>query len=108
MEKMKKALCLLAPFQWSDLGGWVGAAELWPSDAKRNRVYVPKRAPRPLLIKSQENIVRADKRLIALLGVQNLVVVDTPDALLICDRRETERIREIVRELKKRKAGQYL
>jgi len=108
MEKMKGAQCLLAPFQWSDLGGWLGLAEFWPRDGGKNRIHGEDRAVPPLLIRSQGNIVRANRRLIALLGVENLVVVDTPDALLICDRRQTERIREVVRELERRKAIQWI
>ena len=108
MEKTKNALCLLAPFWWSDLGGWLGLAEFWPVDARKNRVWGEKREARPLLIESRGNIVRANKRLIALLGVQDLLVVDTADALLICPKSETEQIRKVVRELEKRKADKYL
>jgi mannose-1-phosphate guanylyltransferase len=103
MEKMKNVHCLLAPFQWSDLGGWLGISEFWPRDNAHNRVH-----GRAILVKSERNIVKAKERLVALLGVQDLLVVDTPDALLIAPRSRTEEIREVVRELERRKHLQYL
>lgn len=108
MEKMKNALCLLTPFQWHDLGGWVGLAEFWTEDSAGNRVGASRPFAPPVFLKAQRNIVKLDKRLVTLLGVQDLVVVDTPDALLICDRHETERIRDVVHELERRKAIKFL
>jgi hypothetical protein len=55
-----------------------------------------------LSIGSAGNIVRGDKRLVALVGVDDLVVVDTPDALLICRRGQTQRLRDVIEELEKR------
>jgi hypothetical protein len=60
------------------------------------------------LIGSSGNIVKSRGRLIALLGVKDHVVVDTPDALLICPKTETEAIRKVVEELKARKWETYL
>jgi len=108
MEKMKNVHALLAPFEWKDLGGWAGVAEFWPSDKKGNRIFLKKGTVPFLFIRSERNIVKSNERLVALVGVQDLVVVDTEDALLISPRREAERIRDIVRELEKRKAFQYL
>jgi mannose-1-phosphate guanylyltransferase len=125
MEKMKNVHCLLAPFEWSDLGGWQGISKFWPKDKQGNRVggtpsksagldgYCPTRHfwkgyHGCLFIRSHGNIVRASNRLVALLGVQDLLIVDTPDALLIAPRSRTEEIREVVKELEKRKEWKYL
>ena len=103
MEKLKNVHGLLAPFQWNDLGGWEGLAEFWPKDSAANRVQ-----GKALLVKSERNIVKAKERLVALLGVHDLLVVDTPDALLIAPRSRVEEIREVVRELERRKEKKYL
>ena len=103
MEKLRNVHCLEAPFEWSDLGGWVGLAEFWPADSAKNRVQ-----GKALFVKSRGNIVKADERLVALLGVEDLLVVDTRDALLICPQSRTEEIREVVGELERRKASRYL
>jgi mannose-1-phosphate guanylyltransferase len=112
MEKMKNVHGLLAPFQWSDLGGWPGIAQFWPKVAGDNRVSVGRvgrrAVPLPIFLESRGNLVKADDRLVALLGTENLLVVDTPDALLICPRSKTEKIREVVRELERKKAKEYL
>jgi len=103
MEKMKNVHCLLAPFAWSDLGGWLGLAEFWPRDSRSNYSQ-----GKTLFLKAGGNIVKADKRLVVLLGVNDQLVVDTEDALLICPLSQTEEIRDVVRELERQKATHYL
>lgn len=106
MEKMRNVHALLVPFQWSDLGGWEGLARFWPADRAGNRAG--RSLISPIFIRSQRNLVKVGQRLIALLGVQDLLVVDTQDALLICPRSKIEEIREVVKELERRKAARYL
>jgi mannose-1-phosphate guanylyltransferase len=103
LEKMADVHCLAAPFDWSDLGGWPSISEFWPSDSKKNRTWGD-----VLLLESEGNIVKATERLVALLGVKDLIVVDTPDALLVCPRERAEEIRSVVEALEKRKAFAYL
>ncbi len=103
MEKMKNVHCLLAPFQSKDLGGWEGVSEFWKKDNDGNRMR-----GKALLVKSRGNIVKSDRRLIALIGARDLVVVDTEDAVLVCHRSHLEEIRGVVNELEKRKASRYL
>ena len=103
MEKLEEVHCLEAPFEWNDLGGWPGAAEFWPKDSRGNRIQGP-----VLLVHSRRNIVKSNKRLVALLGVEDLMVVDTEDALLVAPRARAEQIREIVSALEKQKKFSYL
>lgn len=103
MEKMRNVHCLRSALEWKDLGGWPGVSEFWPEDGQKNRVE-----GNAVLIRSRRNLVKSKDRLVALLGVDDLVVVDTPDALLICPRSETEQIREVVRELEKKKGRKHL
>ena len=119
MEKLRNVPCLLAPFQWSDLGGWEGLARFWAEDKRGNRVKQGRFLRNakaghklgrtvPVLIRSRRNIVKADRKLIALLGLNDLLVVDTPDALLIAPRDRMEEIRDVVKELERRKHLQHL
>lgn len=103
MEKMKDVHCLEVPFQWKDVGGWPSLSEFWKQDAEENRSQ-----GKSLFIRSQNNIVKSGNRLVSLLGVKDLIVIDTPDALLISSRSESEKIREIVQALEKQKALKYL
>ena len=55
-----------------------------------------------------DSIVYSPDRLVALLGVRNLIVVDSPDAVLICPRERAQEVREVTRELQRRGWGRYL
>ncbi len=94
MEKLPGFTVLPARFGWSDVGGWNAWGELAGPLAGGNlgRGDV-------LALGSRGNVVRGDGRLIALVGVEDLVVVDTPDALLVCRREDAERLRDVIARL---------
>ena len=103
MEKMKNALCLLAPFRLDDLGGWLSLSEFWPKDSHGNRFR-----GKAFFVNARGNIVKASERLVAIMGVEDLLIIDTLDALLICPRWQSEKIRDVVRELERRRMKKYL
>ncbi|HVO96696.1 MAG TPA: mannose-1-phosphate guanylyltransferase [Bryobacteraceae bacterium] len=89
---------------WNDVGSWNAVYELQRRDAHNNAVV-----GEALLYDSYGNYVDgAKKKLIALLGVNDLVVVDTPDALLISDRRRAQQVGELVKQLEKQKRKDLL
>jgi mannose-1-phosphate guanylyltransferase len=90
-------------FGWSDVGSWDAVYELLPRDARQN-------AARSELVSvdSDGNYVDCGKKLVALLGVNNLIVVDTPDALLVADRRRAQQVGEIVKLLEKNRRHELL
>jgi mannose-1-phosphate guanylyltransferase len=94
MEKLSDFLVLPAAFRWSDLGSWDAWGELAPVLSGDNRG-----SGDLLAIDSRDNILLATQRLVALVGVKDLVVVDTPDALLICDKSQVQKIKEIASRL---------
>jgi mannose-1-phosphate guanylyltransferase len=81
---------------WNDVGSWSAVYELLAKDAARNAG----RGER-LALDAAGNFVDAPDKLVALLGVENLIVVDTPDALLIARRDQAQRVGEIVKALEK-------
>ncbi len=104
MEKMAgNILTLPVDIGWHDLGGWLAFEEFWEKDAEGNSVR-----GRAVLLESQNNIVKSEKRLVAMIGVKDFVVVDTDDALLICPKSKSEEIRNIVKALKDRKMEVHL
>ena len=104
MEKMRgKILMIPVAMGWKDVGGWHSLPEILPQDTCKNVVL-----GKTLLVDSTGNVVKARHRLVALLGVDNHVVIDTEDALLICPKHKTEAIRKIVEKLKENKWGEYL
>ncbi|MBI5910019.1 MAG: mannose-1-phosphate guanylyltransferase/mannose-6-phosphate isomerase [Betaproteobacteria bacterium] len=94
MENATRVAVVPGRFDWSDIGSWQALGELVPADADGNRVQ-----GEAVLVDSSDCFVRSEDRLVAALGVQNLLVVDTPDALLIADRSRAQEVKSIVRRL---------
>jgi len=87
---------------WSDVGSWTSLAELLASDEEANIVVGPH-----LGIDTHDTLVFGGQRLIATIGLEGMVIVDTEDALLVCPKEREQDVREIVRLLE-RKNQQYL
>ena len=95
MEKADRVLVVEASFDWDDVGSWQAVARYFKKDAVGNAANRPVTA-----LDSSENIIFNDgQTTIALLGVRNLIVVRTGDAILICHRHEAERIKNLVAKL---------
>jgi mannose-1-phosphate guanylyltransferase len=96
MEKADRVLVVEATFDWDDVGSWRAVAKYFKSDAEGNAANCEITA-----LDSTNNLVfNPDGTTIALLGVHNLIVVRTPDALLICHRHQAEKIKNLVGKLK--------
>ena len=83
-------------FGWNDVGSWNAVYELMPRDASGNVT-----APNSICLDSHNNFVDARGKVVALVGVRDLIVVDTPDALLVAGRKDAQRVGEIVKALEK-------
>ncbi|MCS3805787.1 mannose-1-phosphate guanylyltransferase [Chromobacterium alkanivorans] len=94
MERTRVAAVVRCELGWSDIGNWDSLAEQFPADADGNRV-----SGDALLRDSHDCFIQSRGRLIAMLGVDNLAVVDTPDALLVADRGRSQEVRELARRL---------
>jgi mannose-1-phosphate guanylyltransferase len=96
MEKAKRVVVLRAEFGWNDVGSWESLREMCPEDADGN-VFVGDH----VAVDSAGNTVYSPARLVGLVGVENLVVVDGGDAILVCARKDAQKVRRIVETLKK-------
>src|SRR5690606_1527180 len=92
----KHGKLVVFPFQggWSDVGSWNAAAELTPADNAGNRVYGSGRA-----IRAKSTFIHAPHRPVVALGTQDLLIIDTPDALLVAAQSSAEEVRLVVSEL---------
>ena len=95
MEKAERVAVLPVDIQWADVGNWASLRQLLPQDEHGNAIR-----GEAMLLDCQNNLVFADKRLIAAIGLKDLVVVDTPDALLICHKDRVQEVRQVVERLK--------
>ena len=88
---------------WNDVGGWNALYELLPHDRETNA-----QRGDALFIASSGNYVDSPQKLVALLGVEDLIVVDTPDALLVTTRQHAHRVGEVVKRLEATKRTELL
>jgi mannose-1-phosphate guanylyltransferase len=98
-EEQSELYCLPADFAWNDLGSWAALHEFVSEsrDAKNNNVV---EAIQEVQINSSGCYVSSPGKMVALVGVQDLVVVDTDDALLITTRQGSQDVGKVVAELK--------
>ena len=90
-------------FGWNDVGSWNAVYELLPRDACGNVT-----APSSICLDAHNNFVDARGKLVALVGVRDLIVVDTPDALLVAARDRAQEVGEVVKVLEKRERHDLL
>lgn len=98
MEKSKKAAVLPIDILWSDVGSWDSLPEVIKPDSDGNV-----KVGDVLALDTKRTIVMGENRLISTIGLKDLIIVDTVDALLIARRGEAQRVKEVVDMLKERK-----
>jgi len=103
MEKTKRIVLLEADYGWLDLGSWQAIEEVLKKDRSGNIFK-----GNTLDINSSNAIVWAGERLVATIGLKDIIIVDTKDALLVCSKDQTQDVKQVVRILKQRKAKKYL
>ncbi len=92
-ERSKAVAMVALDVSWTDLGSWAAVAELNEQSDTSNHVK-----PIVVSVNASQNYVQANKT-VAIVGVSDLVVIDTPDALLISHRSETQSVKEVVASL---------
>ena len=85
------------PFGWNDVGSWDAWAEHFNTDEQKNLLKGD-----AIVIDSKGCVVCADKRFVAVVGAEDLVVIDSGDALLVCPRDKVQDVRKVVDELRAR------
>jgi mannose-1-phosphate guanylyltransferase / mannose-6-phosphate isomerase len=97
MEKARNAAVVKASFTWSDVGSWKALSELIPADKQGNRTQGD-----VVLADTRDSYIQSDSRVVAAIGVDKMIVVDTPDALLIAARDRAQDVKQVVQKLKVR------
>ena len=102
MEKAGNVACVRGTFDWSDIGSWQALSEVMPADHLGNR-----QTGRAMVFGTRNTAIHAGDRLVAVVGVDDLVIVDTPDAVLVAHRDRTQSVKDVVAELKKNGDERY-
>jgi mannose-1-phosphate guanylyltransferase / mannose-6-phosphate isomerase len=101
MERTDRAAVVTGDFRWSDIGSWDALFDIRPRDADGNVLHGP-----VVTLDAQDCVVHSDQRLTTLIGVKDLVVVTTPDAVLVVPRARSQEVRELVAKLKAAKRAE--
>jgi mannose-1-phosphate guanylyltransferase/mannose-6-phosphate isomerase len=94
MERAENSAVVVSNFDWSDIGSWKAISELYESDEAGNRIK-----GKAVMVESRNCFVQGDRRLVAAVGVEDLVIVDTGDAVLVAHRDRAQDVKEVVNQL---------
>jgi mannose-1-phosphate guanylyltransferase len=103
LEKTEKLLLVPATFEWADIGNWAELGDRVTADANGNSVE-----GEAVLIDTTGSLVFGDRRLVAAIGLEDMIIVDTEDALLVCPRSRAQDVRKVVEALKRSRKTRYL
>lgn len=104
MEKASNCAVVSGDFGWSDIGSWKAMSELYESDEAGNRIQ-----GKAVVVESRNCFIKGEGRLVAVVGVNDLVIVDTGDAVLVAARERAQDVKEVVNQLSdlKDQAAEY-
>lgn len=105
MERARDVVVIPAEFGWSDVGSWNALPELMEGDNAGN-VYM--NTPAAVTIDADGCLFYGGGRLAALVGVRDLIIVNTGDALLVCDKGRAQDVKKVVEELERRGLADYI
>jgi len=105
MEKADNVFVFPADFGWSDVGSWDTVYELAVKNPQGNAAACSSEA---IFENTQNCYVYSPKKLVAIVGAEDLIVVDTKDALLICKKGFSQNVKKVVEKLEKEKKKKYL
>ena len=107
MEKLSDLIVLPADMGWNDVGSWTALREVLPLDGAGNVWMVPE-GGRVLTDEARGLIVRSSKPLVAALGVENLIVIESEGVLLLCHADRAQSVGSLVKQLKANRLGRHL
>lgn len=102
MERSSRVAMVPANFDWSDIGSWSALSQLVEADTANNRVQGD-----ALLVDTRNTFVMGESRLIATVGVDDLIVVETADAVLVAHADRAQDVREVAKRLKQENHDAY-
>jgi mannose-1-phosphate guanylyltransferase / mannose-6-phosphate isomerase len=102
MERASNVAVVPCEFGWSDIGSWAAMSELVAPDSDGNRVV-----GEAILVDSSNTYVLSDGRLVAGIGLDDVIIIDTPDAVLVAPRSRSQDVRLVVEQLRQRNHAAY-
>jgi len=103
MEKSKNIFTIPGNFGWDDVGSWLSLGRIRTTNENGNIIN-----GNVLSINTDNCIIEGSDKLIATIGLEDLIIVDTEDAILICDKTKTNDIKKVLENLKICNRNEYL
>lgn len=103
LERSDRVALISCDIGWNDVGSWQAVHEISPHDADGNALQ-----GNVIALGCQNSLIRAEKRLVAAIGVSDVCVIETADAVLIARSDQTQRVREVVDALQQRGATEHI
>jgi mannose-1-phosphate guanylyltransferase len=102
MEKAENIYAVRATFDWSDVGSWDAVEPFLRRDGKGNV------SRGKLIALDSRGLIVDSPKLVATVGVRDLIIIDSGDALLVCDKTQAQKVKQVVDRLKSEKLSRYL
>ncbi len=103
MEKAQRVVVIPISVGWNDVGSWKAVAEVIPADGQGNVIL-----GEHVALDVEGTLIWGGKRLIAAIGLKDMVIVDTDDVVLICPKDRAQDVKALVEMLRKENKRQYL
>jgi len=95
MEKSNKVAVIPSNFGWNDIGSWKAIRDMFKPDSQQNRAL-----GEAIFVDTQNTFVHSEDRLVAVVGMSDLMIIDTPDALLVVNPDKAQDVKKVVDRLK--------
>jgi mannose-1-phosphate guanylyltransferase len=103
MERTDRLLLVPADFEWADIGNWAELGDRVRADAHGNSVE-----GESILVDTSGSLILGAGRLVAAIGLEDMIIVDTEDAILVCPRSRAQDVRKVVEALRRAGKTRYL
>lgn len=107
-EKATNLVLIPGDFGWNDVGDWKVVYDLGMKNLEGNVIIGGQDKQHTLAIKSHSNLIHTNGRLIALVGVSDMIIIDTDEILMIVPKNESQDVKKLVERLKEEKKNEYL
>ena len=103
MEKTDRLLLVPADFDWADIGNWSELGDRVRADDRGNSVE-----GESILVDTRGSLILGDRRLVAAIGLEDMIIIDTEDAILVCPRSRAQDVKKVVEALRRARKTRYL
>jgi mannose-1-phosphate guanylyltransferase len=103
MEKTDRLLLVPADFDWADIGNWSELGDRVRADDRGNSVQ-----GETILVDTRGSLILGDRRLVAAIGLEDMIIIDSEDALLVVPRSRAQDVRKVVEALRRARKTRYL